>query len=131
MYNTYQWIVYPDQPSITCKPDDNSTLTTFLPTHKSQLILYTSNRRKKKKTTLQLRPKLLKRIKHRHPLPHRILHLIVHGNQLRHDVENLVEEVAGDGDDSFEGVAEDDVALFGLAYNFVYKKESLQWGVCG
>lgn len=86
---------------------------------------------KKKKTTLQLRPKLLKRIKHRHPLPHRILHLIVHGNQLRHDVENLVEEVAGDGDDSFEGVAEDDVALFGLAYNFVYKKELLQWGVCG
>ena len=46
-----------------------------------------------------------------HALRHSLLRLVVHTGQLGHELEYLAEQVARDNHDSFQWIAEDDIAL--------------------
>lgn len=56
-------------------------------------------------------PESLKRVGHIVALENGLLDAIVHSDQFRHQLKDLVQLVAGDGNDTFQGVAEDNIAL--------------------
>jgi hypothetical protein len=56
-------------------------------------------------------PKFLERVCHLLALSYGFLDPIVHGDQFRHQFKHLVQLVAGNGDDAFQWITEDDITL--------------------
>lgn len=64
---------------------------------------------------LDFSPKRLESIINRGALQYRILDLVIHRNQLRHDFQHLIQQLVRNGHDAFQWVAEYDVSLYLLA----------------
>lgn len=71
---------------------------------------------------LDLGPERLESIINRRALQHRILDLVIHRNQLRHDFQHLIQQLVRDGHDAFQWVTENNISLYLLAGRIVVRE---------